>query len=373
MSIKFACERCGQQIEVADHFRGKRGSCKHCGQPMRVPKTVPGELEDNVPASSPEPVAAAAAGEGGLKLRPIDSTEPERVDARLLDRGAPLQVKPAQEAPRSKPAAISDPDQPAETNTGRWRALLTEPRSIVYKLAEPLRAPRTDSSAGPPPAVMLIPSQIARVLSHFFLKIRNWLYVASVVGLLIALYGYLFSWMNMLHIGATIVIAANISMLVVGVVYLVSLPFKESFHHGLANVLIPFYAIYYWSTRWQKMKRPVVNTLGSFLPIFLVAIAYIVFEEREPIEHALENPASIKESVKDGAERVKEELQQGADRVKEEFGPRLKKGDSSPGEAATEPEPGPEAKPEPEPNAKPEPGPGPKPDAGSQPAPAQPF
>jgi hypothetical protein len=106
--------------------------------------------------------------------------------------------------------------------------------------------------------------------------------------LVLVLIGYLFQLKLLLHIGALGVIAANIGMLCAGVAYLVTLPFKESLRHGLANLLIPFYAIYYWTTRWPRMKTPVYRTLGSFLPILLVVIAYLVYEEAPAVEQTLE-------------------------------------------------------------------------------------
>lgn len=80
-----------------------------------------------------------------------------------------------------------------------------------------------------------------------------------------------------------VAIAANIEMLVVGTAYLVTLPFKESLHHGLAN-LFPPYAFYYWYTRWPKMKTPVKKTVGEFLPIALAGLGYFLYEDGAKIE-----------------------------------------------------------------------------------------
>jgi hypothetical protein len=88
-------------------------------------------------------------------------------------------------------------------------------------------------------------------------------------------------------LGAALVIASNIGMLVVGVAYLVTLPFKESLKLGLANVFVPFFAVYYWYSRWPRMKRPVINTVSSFLPIALVGLAYLVYEEGPEVEKEL--------------------------------------------------------------------------------------
>jgi hypothetical protein len=57
------------------------------------------------------------------------------------------------------------------------------------------------------------------------------------------------------------------------------IPFKEGLRYGLANLLIPFYAIYYWYTRWPRVKKAVRNTLGAFLPIVLATVAYFSYED----------------------------------------------------------------------------------------------
>jgi len=118
--------------------------------------------------------------------------------------------------------------------------------------------------------------------------LRDWLYVVSLAFLVLVLIAGLFHWKTLLHLGALGVVASNISMLYVGLAYLITLPFKESLKHGLANLLIPFYAIYYWSTRWSRMKTAVYKTVGSFLPIALVGLAYLVYEEAPKVETAIE-------------------------------------------------------------------------------------
>jgi hypothetical protein len=77
------------------------------------------------------------------------------------------------------------------------------------------------------------------------------------------------------------------------------LPFRESFRHGLANLLVPFYAIYYWTTRWPKMKTPVYRTLGAFLPIALVALAYAVYKEAPVVKAKIEEELPVIEKALD--------------------------------------------------------------------------
>lgn len=271
MSIRFVCEQCQHEMDVPDQLAGSHGTCKHCGHHLTVPR-VSVEHEH-----------------GGLRLRSAEA-EPPRLPAHLLASEAPLHVRPADAPPRRKPEAVSDPDDPpaaAGHASGR--------RHEEYAFHDAGRDTRPHSSAGPPPLLVNLPTLTARFIARHFLALRNWLYVVSVGSLVVVLLGYLYQSRLVLHLGAALVIASNISMLVVGIAYLVTLPFKESFWTGLANVLIPFYAVYYWVTRWSRMKRPVLNTVGSFLPIALVALAYVVYEDAPAVEQAAEKEFPVLE------------------------------------------------------------------------------
>lgn len=257
MSISFHCQQCGHPIEVDDRLGGKSGVCKHCGHHLVVPEH------------------ASAGSDSPLRLRPLDGDEPPGGSGHLLATPPPLKVRPATVEPAIKPAAISDPDElrPAHPRTAE-----------DYPVLDPHRLTEHHSSAGPPPFLVLLPTMTARVVAGYFRNIRDWLYVISLAFLVAVLLGYLFSWRAVLHLGAAGVIATNIGMLCAGVAYLVTLPFKESLRHGLANVLVPGYAIYYWTTRWPRMKTPVLKTAGSFVPILLVGLAYFLYKEAPEIE-----------------------------------------------------------------------------------------
>jgi DNA-directed RNA polymerase subunit RPC12/RpoP len=266
MSIVFLCERCGHRFDVDDDLAGKRARCKHCGHVLVIP----------APA---------------LRLRPVDGQEPARVADHLLAPPAGLTVRPAEAEPRRKPQAVSDPDsdsaagsQPAR-HGGTARAARG---SEAYPVLDPHRLSEVHSSLGPPPRWTLLPSLTARFATRRLRRLRDWLYVVSLAFLVMVLIGYLFQLKILLHLGALGVIAANIGMLATGVVYLVALPFRESLLQGLANLIIPFYAIYYWTTRWPRMKTAVFRTLGAFVPILLVAVAYLAYEEAPVVESTIE-------------------------------------------------------------------------------------
>jgi hypothetical protein len=135
----------------------------------------------------------------------------------------------------------------------------------------------------------MLPSLTARFVAGHLRVIRDRLYVVSVAFLVLALLGYLFRWKLVLHLAAVGVVATNLGMLGFGLAYLVTLPFKESFAHGMANLLLfPFYTVYYWATRWHRMRTPVYRTAGSFLPIALVGLAIFAYEEAPAVEKAIE-------------------------------------------------------------------------------------
>lgn len=283
MSIRFRCEECGHEIEVGDHFEGKHGHCKHCGRPIVVPEHV-------------------AAAEGPLRLRPAEEDEPAGIHDHLLATPADLNVRRAEAEPRPAPVAISDPDDPALA------------RGDDYRMGGPTVRVR-HSSAGPPPFWVNIPTLTARSLAHLFRTLRDWGYLVSLAALVMALIGFIAKSKPMLHVGVAVAIAANVEMLVVGVAYLVTLPFKESLHHGLAN-LIPPYAIYYWYSRWPKMKTPVRKTIGAFLPIALAGLAYFAYEDGAKVEAAVAKEIQVLEGkVERGIKSVEGDKARDIDRT----------------------------------------------------------
>jgi hypothetical protein len=270
MSIRLHCPQCGHSIELDDRFRGKHGTCKHCGQPI----TVPDHTE-----AAPEPP---------LRLREIDTEEPPRVPGHLLRPPSELKVRPASDDPVLRPKAISEPDLPPH------RRHHGAEEYVVGRDGEP-----REGSSGPPSFLEILPVRTARLVSRILWTLRDWLYLISLTALVVVLLGYLFQWKILLHLGAVVVVAANISMLCVGLAYLISLPFKEGLRYGLANLLVPFYAIYYWVTRWPRMKRPVLNTVRSFTPIGLVALAYLIYEEAPVVESVIEKEIPALEKTLD--------------------------------------------------------------------------
>jgi hypothetical protein len=187
---------------------------------------------------------------------------------------------------------------------------------------------------------MNLPSLTARFVAQRFRRLRDRLYVLSLSFLVLALIGYLFRWKILLHLGAAGVVAANFGMLGVGIAYLVMLPFKESLVQGLANLVIPFYAIYYWTTRWPKMRTPVYRTFNAFIPILLVAIAYLAYEETPVVEATLEKEVPALERVLESqVPALEKNVDRALEPLEKAVGP-VPRSDSKPQSAPSAPAPG---------------------------------
>ncbi len=283
MSIRFSCPGCGHPFDVGDGLAGKHARCKHCGHVMDVP--VP--HHEPAHASGHEPAAEGA----GLRLRPAEE-EPPRLEGHLLHSpDVPLLLRESAPEPRVVPEAVSDPDEPPPEGRAK---------KDPYTVLDPEGFERRHwGRTGPPPFWRVAPLQLARFLSGRLRSLRDWLYLVSILAMAAAAAGFLAKNSHLLNAGVFIVVAANVGMLVVGVAYLVSLPFKEGPTYGLLNLLVPFYAVYYWVTRWHKMRKPVLKTLGAFVPIALVLVAYFLYEEGPTIEKEFEQavPPGVKQEI----------------------------------------------------------------------------
>ncbi|HJT34581.1 MAG TPA: hypothetical protein VJ783_21305 [Pirellulales bacterium] len=260
MSIRFACQQCGLPLTVDEHFQGRHARCKRCGHVLTVPA-----------ADTPDTAASGTHHSGaGLRLQPLDEEEPVRAPAHLLAAAAPLNLQPAGPERHVWPGAVSPPED-----------LLKDAGPSHYHVNAP-QLPK--HRGGPPPLWTMLPSLTARFAARRLRKLRDLLYVISLASMVAILFGCLFKWKVALHAGAVIIVAANVGLLVVGLIYLVSLPFKDHMFKGLACLLVPFYGLYYWGKHWRRMRRPVMNTVTAFLPMVLVGLAYFGYEAAPMIE-----------------------------------------------------------------------------------------
>lgn len=244
-------------MDVDEHLAGQPGHCQQCGASIWVP------------------ASEAHASAAPLRLRPLDSDDPVTAAALLHATHAEPQLREADADPDVTVEAVSPPPKAGEQ----------EPVNPAYPVLPSEYDRELEPRSPIPRGVAFL--RIARFISGELLSVRNWLYVVSMLFLVVALCGFLFKWPLFLRLGAVGVILTNLGMLVVGLIYLVSLPFKEGPLYGLAN-LFPPYAVYYWVTRWPRMRGPVMKTLSSFTPILLVALAYVFYKETPVVEQAVE-------------------------------------------------------------------------------------
>ncbi len=271
MPIHFACEKCGHPFEVDDRHAGHLGRCKHCGHVNMIP-------------GSARPAGAESPAGGGLKMRPIE--EETTGDPANAHPVAGLKVRPVHAGDEAASRGL-DPEEP-ETKRASARGWFGSKRkepSGPYVVLDPDR--REDAQAR---AFHLNPhyeTRLARMASRTLRGDSRRTGSTSSSLCFLGLAGYAFVSSNrplLPHAGAVGVIACNVGMLVAGVFYLITIPFKHSLPHGVGTLLLPPYAVYYWVTHWPQMRKPVINTLRGFTPIALVGLAYLLYVEAPAIE-----------------------------------------------------------------------------------------
>jgi hypothetical protein len=288
MSIRFGCERCGHVIEVADRFSGLHGHCKHCGHSMVVP-------DDGVSAD-------AAGPPGGLRLRAIDDADAadDSLDA-VPSRLAVRPVESASVAPLPSHLQVDDLDANDMDPSKSWWSRRRRGGPSGYVVLDP---EGRDRRGGPTPLGGKYASRAARFVASALRLARDWLYVISIGFLAAAGLAFVFQAKWLLHVGAVGVVAANAGMLAISLFYLVVLPFRDGLTRGLACLLLPPYAIYYWATNWPRMKTPVVNTLKSFAPIALIGAAYLVYTESPEVQREVQEVERVLEKEGEALDKL---------------------------------------------------------------------
>jgi len=77
--IRFACERCGRRLSVADTYAGKRGKCPHCKQVVRVPARPDASPEIEIEPPAPKSPAGPSARD--LALLDLQPRSPQEKDS----------------------------------------------------------------------------------------------------------------------------------------------------------------------------------------------------------------------------------------------------------------------------------------------------
>ena len=268
MSIHFACEKCGHTIDIGDQFAGKAGHCKHCGQTMTVPSRT----------TTPEPAASAPMPQGGFKLRPIEGLDVPSTAEPTPTHRAPLQVRPLT---HDEPPVTPEPAR-SVVDSGPMEVL--DPYHFADKQKKRVRLnPHYET-------------RFARFITNFLRVTRDRLYLLTLLLLVVILIGFLFSLKPLIHLGTVGVVVVNIAMLIDGLFYLFVLPFRHSLAEGVM-VLFPPYGIYYWYKHWDRMRKPVWNTVTAFTPILLAGLAYLFYEESSAIWNKVEQADQVVEKA----------------------------------------------------------------------------
>ncbi len=274
MAIHFQCPQCGHPLHAADEHAGRHGKCKQCGHTLVIP-------------------ALAQSVEQPLHLKPPESSSPPRAPVHLLSEHEPLAFQ-AEPAKKTKSSAV-------ELRVAD-RLLDSGGPEIEVDRREPARVP---TSSGPPSFLVMLPSLVGNLAARRLRRLRDWLALVSTLALAAILLGFVFKYKMAMHLGTVVIIVTNIGLLAVGAAYLVTLPFKDGLFQGIACLLLPPYTIYYWVTRWQKVRLPLKKTLGAFLPILLAGMAYFFYEEGPAIEAEAESKLpAVERRIEGELERV---------------------------------------------------------------------
>ncbi len=273
MAIHFHCEQCGHALQAADNLAGRHGKCKHCGHAVVVP-------------------AVSQTSEQPLRFEPLESSDQLRAPIHLLSGHEPLAFH-VEATAKTEPSTIAS----------RVAEGLLDTSGPEIELAQRVPVAVRDSD-GPPSFLAMVPRRIGNFLAGRLRRLRNWLYLVSTLALAAILLGFIFKYKPAMHFGTLVIIVANLGLLVVGAAYLVMLPFKDGLMQGTACLLLPPYAVYYWVTHWQKMRRPVKNTLGAFLPILLAGIAYFFYQEGPAMEGAAKSKLPSAQTIEGELNRL---------------------------------------------------------------------
>ncbi len=287
MAIRFACEQCGHPFEVDDRHAGQLGRCKHCGHIAPIPGS---KVESPAPAI-------------GLKLRPIDDEGAGHHREAVPAPGLQIRPVPPEDIPATRGLDPDEDEHDHEPQPQPSRRRSKRKQEVpLYPVLDP-----DQSEARQARPFHLNPhyeTRLARFAARYLRWARDSLFVISVAFLALGTIGYAFEIKALLHVAAAGLVGANIGMLVVSLFYLVTLPFKDSLAKGLATLLLPPYAVYYWVTHWPRMRRPVINTARSFAPIVLVGLGYLFYLKAPVIEREAGKVEQVFEKGGEAIEKI---------------------------------------------------------------------
>ena len=61
----------------------------------------------------------------------------------------------------------------------------------------------------------------------------------------------------------------GVGIYLVGLIWIIIIPFRESAKYGLLCLFMPFYFLYYLVSRWGEMRRPLILIIVGLVAAFL--------------------------------------------------------------------------------------------------------
>lgn len=251
MAIFFTCEQCGHHVRAEDAHAGRRARCAHCGHKMMIPGTRihhHGHAEDEGP--EPEFRLAPADGDPAPPPRVVATTEValQPVDP-AANGGPPPRLDPAADGPRFGEGRGNIPEE------------LLADRSPIPLDPDYVPPPLSAGRGEPSWALMAVKARMYHTVRSILRKIEwfeNWLYVVSLVFLMVAIAGLLLEYRPLAHFGAVWVTLSSILLAALG---------------GIEVVIKPFqYGIF--GTKWSTMKKQIRHALGAFIPLAVLIASY---------------------------------------------------------------------------------------------------
>jgi DNA-directed RNA polymerase subunit RPC12/RpoP len=256
--VSFHCGYCGSRFDVDSALAGRKGRCKSCGNRVQIPfETENGRSERVEPAhvTTTADLATSSSPEGAPS-RPKSWIDAITTSAAMVPLSEPA-IRPASLRPGVAAALREDsqPDRPA------------------YSL-ESVAAIQPTGSRG---AALGGVKRVYRGEIRLIQKILRWInesaYLVSIPFLVLILAGVVFKNRPLALAGAAAAVLLNLGRLATGLVYLISIPFKESPAQGIF-FLIPPFTFFYLAQHWEKLKRPLWRIVEPAATILLVALAF---------------------------------------------------------------------------------------------------
>jgi DNA-directed RNA polymerase subunit RPC12/RpoP len=255
MAIFFACEQCGHRVKAEDAHAGRRARCAHCGHKMLVPGTRISQQRHDQEDEGPEPEFRLAPIDDDPSPPPRVSTPIETAEIELqpLDRlangGSSPRLNPIDAAPHFGAATVDIPEE------------LLDDRAPIPLDPDFVPAPLSVGHDDTSQTLVTFRGHMYRSVWSILKKLEwfeNWLYVVSLLFLMVAITGLLLQYRPVAHFGAVCVTASSLLLAALG---------------GIEVIIKPF-QLGIFGTSWKTMKKQIRHALAAFIPLIVLIAAY---------------------------------------------------------------------------------------------------